>query len=98
MVDGLGIFLLRVAPRTEHFENEQIVFIYKARIDDLAFEIGKALSDKRCGHKLVFQARKSKFLEFVDIAARSSFQPRQPYPPSPPQELRSRIRASYATP
>jgi hypothetical protein len=47
MMDGLGIFLPRVRPCLEHFEDEDVVSVDKAGVGDLAFDIGETLGHER---------------------------------------------------
>ena len=47
VVDGLRIPLRRIDPGFEHFKNEKIIFVDKAPVGHLTFEIGKAFGDER---------------------------------------------------
>ncbi len=65
MVHRLGLFLGRIDPGLEHFEDENIVLGRQPHIDDLALEIGITLLDERRldagrGHR-----RQAKLLELV---------------------------------
>ena len=46
-MDGLDVFMRRLGPRLQHFQDEQIVLVHETGIDDLAFEIGKTLRNQR---------------------------------------------------
>ncbi len=50
MVDRLRVFLRSIDRGFDHFENEQVVLVHQPCIDDLAFEISKALGDEWRGN------------------------------------------------
>jgi len=69
MVERLGVLLRRIDPGFDCFENEQVVLADKPRIDDFAFEVGKALGDERRGNLFCRNCRQTESLELVHILA-----------------------------
>jgi len=67
MVDRLWVFLRRIDPGFDHFEDEQVVFADKPRIHDLAFEICKALGDEGRGNALGWNCGQTESLKLVHI-------------------------------
>lgn len=67
MVDRLRVLLRRIDPGFDYFENEQVVLADKPRINDLAFEVGKALGNERRGNLFGRNCRQTESLELVHI-------------------------------
>ncbi len=65
------MFLQRVDPCLDDFEDEQAVFGDQPAIDDLAFQIGIALVDQRSLDARCDYGGERELPEFVDLAARA---------------------------
>lgn len=70
MVDRFGIHLSWIRPGLEHFEDEEVVFVHKARIGHFAFEVGETFSDQWRRHMVSRNRRQTERLKFIDVAAR----------------------------
>jgi len=69
MVNGLRIFLHRIDPGFENFQNEKIVLADQSGIDDLAFEIGEAFGDEWRDNLLGRNGCQTEFLELIHFSA-----------------------------
>ena len=67
MVNGLRIFLRRIDPGLEHFEDEEIVLVDETGIGHLAFEIGETLGYQRRRHALGWRRRQTKSIELLYV-------------------------------
>ena len=64
-------FLRRINPGPDDFQNEEVVFRDQRCINNLAFQAGIALLNKRSLDELGGYGRESKFLELVHVATGS---------------------------
>jgi len=69
MVDGLRIFLLRIDPGLEHFQDKHAVLVNEASIGYLAFEVGETFSHERRSHSFGGHRRQTESRELVHVAA-----------------------------
>ena len=68
VVQGLRCGFVRIVPGPDHVEHEEIVPFDEVAIDHLAFEIGKALADQRCGDRLSGKGGQADLSKLVDVS------------------------------
>ena len=66
-----------------HFENEEVVFVDKRVIVQLTFEVGMALTDKRCLDLLCLIQRQPEFPELINLSTRCIADSDYKYPSIP---------------